>query len=131
MPLVSNPRVIFFQTGTTCRTVSNSIGTSFVNNFNSNDSTVYNTVGTQYKADTSTVSDASITVTPNPLASMFITPSTDYGTLLVNAQDIVLGNKTTVVSIPGTLIVTYVNSTNVSHEVSLGQFLSQSKSKRV
>ena len=111
-----------------------SIGTSFVNNFNSNDSTVYNTVGTRYKADptnASTISDASITVTPNPLASMFITPSTDYGTLLVNAQGIVLGNKTTVVSIPGTLIVTYVDSTNVSHEVSLGQFLSQSKRTRV
>ena len=122
------PSCNIFQTGTTCQTVSNTTGTSFVKHFNSYDSTVYNTVGTRYKADptnSSTISDASIIVTPNPLASMFITPSTDYGTLSVNAQGIVLGNKSTTVSIPGTLLITYTDSTSGPRQVSLGQFLSQ------
>ena len=33
------PSCNIFQTGTTCQTVSNTTGTSFVNNFNSYDST--------------------------------------------------------------------------------------------
>ena len=122
------PSCNIFPTGTSCQTVSNTTGTSFVNHFNSYDSTVYNTVGTYYKADptnSSTVADASIVVSPNPLASLFTTSTPDYGTVTVKAQGIVLGNKTSVVSIPGTLVITYVDSTSVPHQVSLGQFLKQ------
>ena len=122
------PSCDIFQTGTACQTVSNTTGTSFVKHFNSNDSTVYNTVGTYYKADptnSSTVADVSIVVTPSPLASLFTTPTPDFGTMTVKAQGIILGNKTSVVSIPGTLVITYVDSTSVPHQVSLGQFLKQ------
>ena len=125
---IFEPSCNILQTGTSCQTVSNTTGTSFVNHFNSYDSTVYNTVGTYYKADqtnSSTVADASIVVTPNPLGSFFTTPTPDYGTITVKAQGIVLGNRTTAVSIPGTLLITYTDSTSVPHQVSLGQFLLQ------
>ena len=129
------PSCNIFQTGTTCQTVSNTTGTSFVNNFNSYDSTTNNIVGTRYKADptnASTVSDASITVTPPPLASMFtVAPSNDYGTLSVNARNIYLGDKSSTVSIPGTLVIKYVDSANVSHQISVGQFLSQMRRTRL
>ena len=89
----------------------------------------------RYKADpsnASTVSDASITVTPAPLTSIFtVAPSNDYGPLSVNAQNIYLGNKSIAVSIPGTLVITYVDSANVSHQISVGQFLSQMRRTRL
>ena len=116
-------------------TVSNATGTSFVNNLNSYDATANNIVGTRFKADptnASTVSDASIVVTPAPLTSMYtIAPSNDYGTLSVNAQSIYLGNKFSTVSIPGTLVITYVDTANVSHQISVGQFLSQMRRTRL
>ena len=129
------PSCNIFHTGTTCQTVSNTTGTSFVNNFNSYDSTTNNIVGTRYKADptnASTVSDASITVTPPPLASMFtVAPSNDYGTLSVNARNIYLGDESSTVSIPGTLVIKYVDSANVSHQIFVGQFLSQMRRTRL
>ena len=127
------PSCNIIQTGPLCKTVSNASGSILINHFNNNDPTVYNTVGTQHKADptkSTTVSDASIVVTPHPISSMFTTPATDYGTLSVNSQNIVLGNKTSTISIPGTLMITYVDSTSVSHQVSLGQFLSQTSRTR-
>ena len=123
------PSCNIFQTGTTCQTVSNTTGTSFVKHFNSYDSTIYNTVGTYYKADPT---NSSIVVTPNPLASMFtVAPTSDYGTQTTKAQGIVLGNKSTVVSIPGTLMITYTDSTSIPRQVSLGEFLSHLQRTRL
>ena len=75
------PSCNIIQTGSSCKTVSNTTGTSFVNNFKSYDATANSIVGTRFKANptnASTVSDASITVTPAPLTSMYtIAPSND------------------------------------------------------
>ena len=129
------PSCNIIQTGSSCKTVSITTGTSFVNSFNSYDATADNIVGTRFKADptnASTVSDASITVTPAPLTSMYtIAPSNDYGTLSVNAQSIYLGNKSSTISIPGTLVTTYVDTAHVSHQISVGQFLSQMRRTRL
>ena len=112
MPLSFETLCNIIQTGTLCKTVSNASGTSSINHFNNNINALYNSIGTQYKSD-SAVSDASIVVTPNPLASFFTTPTSDYGILSVNAQNIVLGNRTSTVSVPGTLVISYVDSTNL------------------
>ena len=45
------PSCNIIQTGTSCKTVSNTACTSFVNNFNSYDATANNIVGTRFKAD--------------------------------------------------------------------------------
>lgn len=70
-------------------------------------------------------------VTPNPLSSFFLTPTGNYGTLSVNAQGIVLGNSTSVVQVPGSLVIVYVDVAGVSHNVTLGKFLSQTTRTRL
>jgi hypothetical protein len=122
------PSCNIIQTGSYNKTCTNSYGTSFVSNFNSNLNTLNNTVGTYFNVDptnSSTTSDASIIVTPNPLAGLFLTPTSDYGRLSVNAQEIILGNKTTAVHVPGTLVIDYPDAAGVSQSVSLGKYLKQ------
>ena len=114
------PSCNIIQTGSLLKTNSN--GTTFINHFNNYISTVYNTVGTQNKADptnSNTVLDASIVVTPNLFSYIFTSPTTDCGTMTVTAQGVVLGNKTSTVSIPGTLVISYVHPANVTHQVSV------------
>ena len=80
-----------------------------------------------YKADSTKTydSDASITVTPNPLASMFTGDATNYGTMTLNANNIFLGNVNSTVNIPGTLNIAYTTGDGSTSYNSLGQFLSQ------
>jgi hypothetical protein len=81
---------------------------TYVLNNNSNLASTTNMVGTYYKADptkNTTFSDASITVVPNDLASMFLTPALNFGTMNLNAGVINLGDINTVVNVRGEFIL--------------------------
>ena len=57
--------------------------------------------------------------------------ASNYGTISLNAQGIVLGNTSSVVSVPGQLVISYVDLAGVSHNVTLGKFLSQTTRRRL
>jgi hypothetical protein len=90
-------------------------------------------VGTYFKADPtkSYVSDASITVAPNALASAITGDPTNYGVMSLNANTIYLGSATSSVYVPGTLYVPYTNSLGISTYTSINQFMKQLSRSRV
>ena len=125
------PIANLLQTGSYAQFVTkNTTYPSYIRHVNSGATLVSsNIVGTYYKADESKayVSDGSITVRPNSLASMFsaTVDPTDYGQMNINAKDIYIGNATSNVYVSGTLYVPYTNSAGVASYVTLGQYMRQ------
>ena len=126
------PAANMIQTGSYSKLCSSTNGYSYINHINTNSSLFTNTVSTLYKSDptSSVVSDAAITVFKNPLTS-FLSPSTNGATLQISAGTILIGNTLSTVSIPGTLVITYFDSLNISHSITLGKYLSQTSRTRL
>ena len=126
------PTANMIQTGSYSKLCSSTNGYSYINHTNTNNSLFTNTVSTLYKSDptSSAPNDAAITVFKNPITS-FLSSSTNGGTLQISAATILIGDTNSTVSIPGTLVITYVDALNISHSIILGKYLSQTSRTRL